>query len=199
MNMRRKILIVAAALLLTAGLARSGEAMMVPAKAWLAGQLIDHAWVQTMKGDADARPWPWMDSAPVAKLTVPRLNKSFVVMRGTSGAVLAFAPGWNDGTDAPNQPGISLISGHRDTHFGFLRKLKAGDAIILETPGAGAVTYTVEQATILQQPEMQVSRQDSDRVLLLSTCFPFTNWRPGGDMRFVVEARVLPGADGATS
>lgn len=186
--MRRKILVLTGLALLLAGLVQFGGAVRVPAKAWLSVKLIDRAWARTLDGEKDARPWPWMDSAPVARLSVPRLNKSFIVMRGTSGAVLAFAPGWNEGTAKPGTPGISLISAHRDTHFGFLNQIEKGDVIRLETADARKIEYRVSELRVVMDPEIRVGQEEGGSTLLLTTSFPFVNWKPGGQMRFVVIA-----------
>ncbi|MCB9990802.1 MAG: class GN sortase [Rhodospirillales bacterium] len=193
--MRRKALVVVTSLVLAAGLVQSGKALMIPAKAWLAGHLIEQAWAQTLAGTADAKPWPWMDSSPVAEITFVRQDKKFVVMKGTSGTVLAFAPGWHEGSDAPGQPGISLISAHRDTHFGFLNELKTGDRIMIRTVDGIKKTYAVDEMKIVMDPEIKVHRDERDSTLLLSTCFPFVNWQPGGEMRFVVVAREVQGGE----
>lgn len=194
--MRRKILMLIAGSLLLAGVVQFGGALSVPAKAWLSVALIDRAWAQTLDGEAEAKPWPWMDSAPVAKIAVPRLNKEFVVMRGTSGTVLAFAPGWHEGTDRPGAPGISLVSAHRDTHFGFLNELQRGDEITLQTSEGRQIEYVVDELRIVMDPQVQVKRNEQESTLLLSTCFPFVNWQPGGEMRFIVVAREVK--DGKT-
>lgn len=175
--------------LLLAGLVQIGGALAVPAKAWLSVKLIDRAWAETLAGAQDAKPWPWMDSAPVARLSVPRLNKELVVLRGTSGAVLAFGPGWHEGTVPPGAAGISLVSAHRNTHFGFLSELRKGDAITLQKADGTIINYLVEDLKIVMDPEIQVTPAEGESTLLLSTCFPFANWRPGGEMRFVAVAR----------
>ena len=47
---------------------------------------------------------------------------------------MAFGPGHLDGTPRPGEPGNAVVSGHRDTHFAFLRRLREGDAILVERP-----------------------------------------------------------------
>ena len=57
-------LIALAVALLAAGL-------WLPAKAELAQHLLNRAWTRTTDGDAAAKPWPWADTHPVARLTLP--------------------------------------------------------------------------------------------------------------------------------
>ncbi len=189
--MRRRIIILTALALLLAGLGQFGGALSVPAKAWLSARLIEQAWARTLDGEADAKPWPWMDSAPVAQITVPRLNKEFIVMRGTSGTVLAFAPGWHEGSNKPGGKGISLVSGHRDSHFGFLNELEKGDVVRLQASDGRMVEYIVSDLRVVMDTEIRVAQEEGQSTLLLSTCFPFVNWQPGGEMRFVVVAHEV--------
>ena len=186
---RRKIILALAAILFLTGSAVMIGSLMIPAKARLSAVLIGRAWGRALAGDRDARPWPWMDSVPVARLEVPDLGKDLVVMRGVSGEVLAFAPGWHEGSDPPGSGGITVISAHRDTHFGFLRNLRKGQEIILTGTDGAARHYGVEDLAVVQEPEIRVDVSEKAGILLLTTCYPFAGWQPGGDMRFVVVAR----------
>lgn len=168
-----------------------------PASTWLSQSLIEKAWEKTLAGDEDAHPWPWMDSVPVARLIVPGRDKDFVVMRGASGAVLAFAPGWHEGTQMPGSPGITLISAHRDREFGFLRDMQSGEKLVLVDRHGARHLYTVVDMAVVQEPEIHVPVDEDRGTLLLSTSYPSSNWQAGGDMRFVVVARE--GAGGSPS
>ncbi len=182
------------AVLLFAGGGLAIHSLSMPAKAWLSVHLMDYAWDRTLSGENYARPWPWMDSAPVARLSVPRLNKDMVIMRGNSGAVMAFAPGWHEGTAVPGHTGISLISAHRDTHFGFLRQLKTGETLTLTDKDGTMHYYRVDEFVTTTKPEIRVDIEQGGEVLLLSTCYPFNNWTRSSDMRFIVVARKYKNA-----
>lgn len=193
---KRKILTYGACLLFLAGMAQAAQALSMPMKAKLSVYLIENAWEQALAGDQDARPWPWMDSVPVARVAVPRLGKDMVVMRGVSGTVLAFAPGWHEGSVLPGAEGISLLAGHRDTHFSFMKDLKMGDRIELQTASGEAVSYEVSEMEMLDKPELSVRNlKGNDSILVLSTCYPFQQSIMDGtnraDMRFVVVARKV--------
>jgi len=164
---------------------------------WTQQRLITFAWERTLQGESEAAPWPGFDSRPVAKLSVARLNKNLVILEGTSGDVLSLAPGWSRGTDVPGMPGVSLITAPRDTHFSFLRNLRPGDILRLQTV-AGSRDYTVEELKIVMENDLQVSREDGDSVLLLSTWLPFANWQPDG-ARFIAVARASGKAKAITS
>lgn len=193
---KRKILTYGSCLLLLAGMTQAAQALSMPIKAMLSVYLIDNAWAQTLAGETDARPWPWMDSVPVARVTVPRLGQDMIVMRGVSGTVLAFAPGWHEGSVPPGSEGISLVAGHRDTHFSFVKDLKMGDRIELQTASGETVSYEVSEMEMLDKPELSVRNlKGNDSILVLSTCYPFQQNILDGtnraDMRFVVVARKV--------
>src|SRR5256884_6616698 len=59
-------------LLVALGAWQLGRGAWIQAKAWLAQSLIAHAWARTLSGERQAKPWPWADTWPVARLTVPR-------------------------------------------------------------------------------------------------------------------------------
>ena len=66
---------------------------------------------------------PGADMRPLARLRQPRLDVTQVVLDGASGRVLAFGPGHVTGSALPGVNGNIVISGHRDTHFRWLRDL----------------------------------------------------------------------------
>ena len=96
----------------------SFDALWIPVKAELAQHLLERAWLRTLEGEPDAKPWPWADTRAVAILEVPRLGLREIVLEGSSGRNLAFGPtlvntgGLDDSSDR-------VLSGHRDTHFNF--------------------------------------------------------------------------------
>src|SRR5690606_25926119 len=64
------------------------------AKAALAQVLLQSAWSQSRDSGDAVKPWPWADTHPVARLSVPRLAIDQIVLAGDAGRVLAFGPGW---------------------------------------------------------------------------------------------------------
>lgn len=184
--------------LLVAGMILAGtwqiaEGGYIKAKAWLAQYLLQSAWETTQAGEARVRPWPWADTWPVARLRVPRLGVDQVVLSGASGRTLAFGPGHIAGTAAPGMAGNSVLSGHRDTHFRFLRDLQPGDLIEL-TPASGArLMYAVVSAEVYDKDDLWLLDQGQS-LLTLITCYPFDALLPGGTGRFVIRAIPLKGA-----
>ncbi len=88
------------------GIALCVDAGYVHAKAWLAQVLLERAWARTLVDGGTHAPWPWADAAPVARLIVPRLAVTRIVLGGDDGRALAFAPGWSGSTALPGEIGL---------------------------------------------------------------------------------------------
>lgn len=188
-------------------LAASAFALMLGAgwlhaKAWLAQRLLQHAWATTQLTQQPQRPWPWADTHPVARLRVASRGIDQIVLAGDAGRTLAFGPGWAQASAAPGARGTSVISGHRDTHFAFLRELAPGDVLQLESV-EGLRHYRVVGARVADVRRERITLAGGD-TLLLVTCWPFDAVLPGGPLRFVLQAEPWPdrgasalGRDGA--
>jgi sortase A len=160
----------------------------IPIKAEVAQILLEGAWQSARSGDSQARPWPWADTVPVAKLTIPGLDASWVVLSGASGRNLAFAPTLMDGSARPGEPGVAVIAGHRDTHFEMLRSLETGDDLMLENPDGTSFRYQVTGIEIVDSRKTRI-RLDADMpILTLVTCYPFDALTAGGPLRYIVYA-----------
>jgi sortase A len=185
--------------LLAVGAWHGGRATWIEAKAHLAQALIRWAWHQTSARDGDARPWPWADTRPVARLLVPGRGVDTYVLAGASGRTLAFGPGHVDGTARPGAPGNAVISGHRDTHFRFLRRLRVGDAVVVEQPDGFRRRFVVAGTRVVDERDLSIVGEAGDTRLTLVTCYPFDALRPRGPLRYVVVARAEGGPGSARS
>lgn len=194
---RQRLLRAGSAGLLAIALVLVVQASWIPAKAWLAQQLLERAWAQTLSDSQHHRPWPWADHWPVARLTFVAQQRSYIVLEGDSGSVLAFAPGHSPKSGLGNTAKSVIISGHRDTHFELLQKVQPGDVIELATV-KGKQRFKVENTAIVdvRHDNLWVRK---DRRLYLLTCWPFDAIVPGGPKRYLVEASRLPQASLAAS
>ena len=122
---QRRLRRLAVGALIALGVALLAAGFWLPAKAELAQHLLNRAWQRTTDGDAAAKPWPWADTHPVARLTLPGSDEPLTVLAGASGRNLAFAPTLLDGSAGPGAHGVSVIAGHRDTHFRAARDARA--------------------------------------------------------------------------
>ncbi len=177
-----------ALVLLATGAWQFGQGAWIQAKAWLAQELIARAWFRTLQGATAAKPWNWADTWPVAKLSVPRLEVDRYVLAGADGQSMAFGPGHVRGTADPGAAGNSVIGGHRDTHLAFLRRVRIGDAIVVERADAARVSYRVVATDVLERRETWVAKQEGPTRLTLVTCYPFDALGADGPLRYVVVA-----------
>lgn len=176
------------AALLGGGLLLFIHSMIIPAKAYLSVHLMNHAWQRTLDGHINAKPWPWMDSHAIARIHFDKEDKSFIVMQGTSGEVLAFAPGWHEQTARPGEKGATVLSAHRDTHFKLLKNIETGDHFKLQTPNGKWQSYEVSQRFITNKPQLSLPADQNESVIYLTTCYPFGDIGSRTTKRYIVEA-----------
>ena len=193
MTRRRKSLI-AGAVLTCLGVWQIVEGGWIHAKATLAKHLVSNAWSETLASGKPARPWPWADTWPVARLRFPSLQRDVAVLAGASGSTLAFGPGHLDGTAAPGTPGHSVIAGHRDTSFTLLGKLQPDDPISVQGQDGSWRDYRVTGSAIADArlPWQLPTTPRSRSTLTLVTCWPLDAIVPGGPLRYLVFAEEMP-------
>lgn len=178
-----------ALLLLALGLWQLGGAALIHGKAWLAQRLLDRAWTATLAGAGQVRPWPWADTWPVARLQVSDLGVDLFVLAGASGRTLAFGPAVVPGTEGL---GHRILSGHRDTHFAFLRDLGHGSAFRLQGPDGAWRDFVVRGSQVVDlRRGVRARRAWGPELVTLVTCWPFDAVVPGGPLRYAVTAEAL--------
>ncbi len=180
----------AGAALALAGLILCGQGAWIYAKAALAQVLLDRAFAQSVHDGRPVRPWPWADTWPAARIEVPRLGRSEVVLAGASGQALAFGPGHVTGTPQAGEAGTAVYAAHRDTHFAFLGQVRPGDEIRVERADGRIARFRVEGARVARWDASGVDPRAPGRNLVLATCWPLDG-RVHGPLRYVVEARAL--------
>ncbi len=177
--------------LLCLGFWQFGQGAYIPAKAWLAQELMQRAWVRAGAGEERATPWPWADTWPVARLTAKQRDVDLIVLAGGSGRTLAFGPGHLSASAMPGETGNAIIGGHRDTHFLFLRKLEVGELLGMETTRGQRHIYKVVGIDIVDSRRGSLVLDTDAAMLTLVTCYPFDALEAGGPLRYVVTARMM--------
>jgi len=162
-------------------------------KAELSQLLIAKAWNQLLLDGnlSKAKPWSWADTYPIAKITSQRANKTLYILEGTSGEALAFGPGHYEGTALPAEEGESVIAGHRDSHFSFLRESKIGDRFSIQNYKNTKAVYQIEEIKIVDSSKEKLKVNKNKNRLQLITCYPFDAIKAGGNMRYVLYATRL--------
>lgn len=181
----------AVAALLALGFWQLGQGAYIPAKAWLAQELMQRAWLRVTAGEDRAAPWPWADTWPIARLTVKSRDVDLIVLAGGSGRTLAFGPGHLGASALPGDVGNSVIAGHRDTHFAFLREIETDELIGVESFDSVRHLYKVTGTYIVDSRKGSLQLDTNLSVLTLVTCYPFDALEAGGPLRYVVTARML--------
>jgi sortase A len=164
----------------------------IPIKAELAQYLIQSAWKMSNNTGYQVKPWNWMDSHPVMRLSSTKHDQDLIVLSGDTGNILAFGPGYNAGTNYPGRSGTTLISGHRDTHFRFLQDVALGDEFVLDSIlDNNNYTYKVSNIKIIDSDKQDIAIIDNQSELKLVTCYPFNAPIAGGPLRYIVTAILI--------
>src|SRR5262249_16686500 len=130
-------------LLATVGCVLIGQGLYIHAKALLAQVLLERAFTQSLEARVPVKPWSWADTWPVARVSVPRIGKSAIVLAGSSGQALAFGPGQIERTPDAGEEGTAIYAAHRDTHFAFLKDVRVGDDILVTRRDGKTVRFPV--------------------------------------------------------
>jgi len=168
-------------------------------KAWVAQRLLHRAWAATQAAGTPVKPWPWADTWPIARLSMPARGIDLIVLADASGRSMAFGPGLVAGTAPPGTPGNTVLSGHRDTQFRFLRSLAPGDRLRLEDARGAWHDYAVSDALVVDAHAVEILWDTDDSLLTLVTCYPFDALVPGGPLRYVVRATALSAGRAASA
>ncbi len=170
-----------------------GQGLYIKAKAMLAQVLLNQAWAETMETSEPTRPWPWMDTWPVARIEVPRLERAAIALTGASGQALAFAPVHLRQSALPGAQGTSVFAAHRDTHFTFMAQLKEGDRINMTNSSGEIFEYEIQSFRIAPWNNSGIDPNSLEHKLALVTCWPLDGTF-AGPMRFIAEANLVRSA-----
>lgn len=176
-------------LIAAAGLILLGQGLWIHAKALLAQVLLERAFAQTLATGDTVKPWPWADTWPIARIEVPRLGKSAIVLAGSSGQALAFGPGHVELTPDAGEPGTAVYSAHRDTHFAFLGKVTKGDEIRVTRRDGATFRYRVNDISVAHADHSGIDPLAKGRHIVLTTCWPLDS-TVSGPLRYLVYAEI---------
>jgi len=129
------------------------------------------------------------DGDAIARLKVPRLDLSVVVVNGTSTSDLRRGPGRHEDSFLPGEGELVYVAGHRTTYgapFSAINELEAGDTITIELP-YGTVEYRVTRHRIVDDNDLSVLESHGREELVLQACHP----RFFASQRYLVYARPV--------
>jgi sortase A len=167
-----------------------GQGVYIHAKAMLAQVLLQRAFAESLSTGRAVKPWPWADTWPEARITVPRIGVSAIVLAGSSGQALAFGPGHVERTAEAGEPGVAVYAAHRDTHFRFLKDVAVGDEIEITRRDGKTFLYRADGTSIVRFDQSGIDPFTVGQELALTTCWPF-DAIAHGPMRYVLHATLI--------
>ena len=168
-----------------------GNTLWIHAKAELAQYLIADAWNATLTDQKNHKPWSWADTWPIAELSFPKKSIRYFILEGSNGSALAFSPGHITESAYPEEEGTIVVSGHRDTHFSFLKGIKHGDILELKNRLGKMRRYAITKMDIKDIRDTKLVFSTELDELKLVTCYPFDTAIPGGPLRLIVTAEII--------
>jgi sortase A len=131
-----------------------------------------------------------VEGSQIARLTIPDLGMTSIVVEGVSRQDLIKGPGHIPGTSSPGEAGNVGIAGHRDTVFRPLRFIRKDQIITIGTR-TKETRYRVVATTVVDPKNIEVLKPTGRDTLTLFTCYPFDFVGPA-PKRFIVRAERVP-------
>jgi len=125
----------------------------------------------------------------IGNLSIPALKQTFPIVEGTGDVELKRGVGHFAQSVLPGVKDNCVLSGHRDTVFTGLGKLKTGDELVVET-SAGTFTYEISRIRIVDKDDKTVIVPADHAVLTVTTCYPF-NYVGSAPDRYILVADLV--------
>lgn len=190
--MTRKLLMISSTIMLMASLYAGGHSAWISGKAVLAQWLLNQAWQRSVASNQPEKAWPWADAAPIARMSIPSLGRSFIILSNASGEALAFGPGLVAGNPNAMIDQTIAVGGHRDTHLAVLRTIKPGTRVWLQNTLGQSQQYQLNTQRVIDSRTQTVALNQSKPGLVLITCYPFSASAVGGPLRLIITAEAVP-------
>lgn len=127
----------------------------------------------------------------IGSLSIPVLKQTLPIIEGTGTDDLKRGVGHFVQSVLPGEADNCVLSGHRDTVFTRLGKMKIGDRFVVRT-SAGTFNYEIKRIRIVGKDDRTVIVPTDHAVLTVSTCYPF-NFVGPAPKRYVLVADLLTG------
>jgi len=129
------------------------------------------------------------DDAPLAILSIDKLDLKVPVYNGTDEINLNRGAGRIKGTARVGSPGNLGIAAHRDGFFRVLKDIEIGDSIDMLTH-QGKSEFVVSSITIVDPKDVSVLAPTEDQTITLVTCYPFY-FVGHAPKRYIVKGELL--------
>jgi sortase A len=159
----------------------------------MAQDIMQKTWERVADGVDGFWPWPWNHTWPIARLSARSGEVDLVILAGGNDRTLTFGPGHLSVSSQPGKRGNSVILGHRDTHFNFLKDLAIGESLTVESMDGNLHVYTVVDLDVVHARRTSLEIDTDGAYLSLVTRYPFSGPESKDDsgMRYVVTAKKL--------
>ena len=125
----------------------------------------------------------------IGSLTIPALKRKLPIIQGTGVKELKKGVGHFTQSVLPGEKDNCVLSGHRETVFRQIGKLKIEDQLIVQT-STGTFTYEVNGTRIVHADDKTVIVPTDHALLTMTTCYPFNT--PGYfPDRYIVSAALV--------
>jgi sortase A len=125
----------------------------------------------------------------IGSLFIPALKQTLPIIHGADEDELKKGVGHFAQSVLPGENNNSVLSGHRDTVFRELGKLKIDDQLITKT-SAGTFTYVINNTRIVHKDDKTVIVPTDHAVLTVTTCYPFRYIGDAPD-RYIITADLV--------
>ena len=107
---------------------------------------------------------------PLAKMAVPAVKWTGIVLEGNDDRVLSGGPGHEVGSAYPGEPDNVVISNHNTYSMQFAN-LKAGDEVVLDTD-YGHFAYRITGTRVTSANDRSITGHTGKAQLTFTTCWP---------------------------
>ncbi|MFB6434218.1 class D sortase [Bacillus thuringiensis] len=131
------------------------------------------------------------DGERIAYMVIPKIKRKYSIYWGADDKTLKKGVGMlvSDNTTTPSGNGHTVLSGHRDTVFTDLGKLKENDYILVEYDNKVYV-YQINKHWITDADDLTVIVPKATSTLTLTTCYPF-KYIGDAPERYIIESSLV--------
>jgi len=130
-----------------------------------------------------------LPSGVVGRMTFERQGREIYVFGDEDPSNLKRGPVWLRMTKPFGSQGNTVVAGHRDTHFRFLKDAQVGDRFLVETDSTRE-EYRITQIRVVNPAERSLLAPSKKQVLTLVTCYPF-HLLGRATRRMIIRAEVV--------
>ncbi len=129
----------------------------------------------------------------IGELSIPKIQAVYPIYEGTGENELDLGVGHYTDSVLPGENDNCVLSGHRNTVFPELGKVREGDSLIVTT-SAGTFEYVVLKVRIVDKNDRTVIVPRPQATLTVSTCYPFV-YTGSAPQRYILVAYLRSAAE----